>query len=83
MVTAILVDGAFYQRQAYLLFGEKTPQSRAIELTTYCNRHIKKEESRLYRIFYYDCPPSDKTVFHPLTQKTISLLKSPQYKWQT
>lgn len=83
MVTAILVDGAFYQRQSYLLFGSKTPQARAIELTTYCTRHIRKEDSRLYRIFYYDCPPSDKTVFHPLTQKTISLLKSPQYKWQT
>lgn len=83
MVTAILVDGAFYQRQSHLLFGSKSPQARAIELTTYCARHIKKENSNLYRIFYYDCPPSDKTVFHPLTQKTISLLKSPQYKWQT
>ena len=83
MVTAILVDGAFYQRQAFLLFGQKDPKARAIELITYCKRHIKKEHSDLYRIFYYDCPPSDKTVFHPLTQKTISLLKSPQYKWQT
>lgn len=82
MVTAILVDGAFYQRQAFLLFGQKDPKTRAIELITYCNRHIKKEHSDLYRIFYYDCPPSDKTVFHPLTQKTVSLLKSPQYKWQ-
>lgn len=83
MATVILIDGAFYQRQAYLLFGQKSPKDRAIELTTYCNRHISKEKSSLYRIFYYDCPPSDKTVFHPLTQKTISLLKSPQYKWQT
>ncbi len=84
MITAVLVDGAFYQRQAYSLFGSKTPTERAIELTTYCNRHIAKEKSSLlYRIFYYDCPPSDKTVFHPLTQRTISLLKSNQYKWQT
>lgn len=83
LTTAILVDGAFYLRQAHLLFGEKTPEDRAIELTTYCHRHIPKNENTLYRIFYYDCPPSDKTVFHPLTRKTISLLKSQQYKWQT
>lgn len=82
MITAILVDGAFYQRQAYLLFGEKSPKDRAIELIKYCRRHVAKEGGELYRIFYYDCPPSDKTVFHPLTQKTVSLLKSPQYKWQ-
>ena len=83
MSTAILVDGAFYQRQAYILFGQKTPRDRAYELTAYCKRHIQKEKGTLYRIFYYDCPPSDKTVFHPLTQRTISLLKTPQYKWQT
>lgn len=83
MSTAILVDGAFYQRRAHILFGQKTPQGRADELTKYCKRHIKEVNGTLYRIFYYDCPPSDKTVFHPLTQRTISLLKTPQYKWQT
>lgn len=57
--TAILVDGAFYRKRAYNLFGKKTPEERAKELSSYCHRHIKeeKEGATLYRVFYYDCPP--------------------------
>ena len=62
--TAILVDGAFYRKMAYTLFGDKTPSDRAKELSSYCHRHIKeeKEGATLYRVFYYDCPPSDKKI---------------------
>ena len=84
-VTAIMVDGGFYRKQAKKLFGEKTPKERAEELASYCRRHLKsdlKEETkRLYRIFYYDCYPSDKNVYNPLTQKTVNMSKSPLYKW--
>ena len=80
---AILVDGGFYKKRAKTLFGEKTPQDRADELVTYCFRHItdKSHKDELYRIFYYDCHPSEKMVYHPLTQKTIDLKKAPAYKW--
>ena len=37
--TAILIDGAFYQKREYALFGDKTPSERAQELSTYCHRH--------------------------------------------
>lgn len=80
-VTAILVDGGFYLRRAERLFGHKTPKQRAQELLTYCNRHIKKENSQLYRIFYYDCPPSEKVLFHPLTKETVNLAKTEKYQW--
>lgn len=33
--TAILVDGTFYRRRAYYLFGNKTPEDRADELVAY------------------------------------------------
>lgn len=84
IVTAILVDGAFYQRQAYALFGEKTPLERADELISYCNRHIKEghEKKFLYRIFYYDCPPSEKNVYHPLKGRTVNLKKTGEYAWK-
>lgn len=36
---------------------------------------------KLYRIFYYDCPPIGKVVYHPLTGKTIDYEKSETYKW--
>lgn len=37
---AILVDGGFYRRRAFNLFGDKTPGDRANELVAYCSRHI-------------------------------------------
>lgn len=81
---AVLVDSAFYQKQANALFGRKTGQDRANELVSYCNRHIKKNEDineYLYRIFVYDCPPSEKTVFHPLTGKSVNLKRTDLYTW--
>ncbi len=83
--TAILVDAAFYEKRATILFGKKEPEERADELVTYCNRHLKSEkehaEKYLYRIFVYDCPPSEKQVFHPLLQRTINLKKTALYEW--
>lgn len=86
---AILVDGAFYLRRANYLWGEKSPKDRAKELMQYCSRHYMpkqsnsypNEEKYLYRIFYYDCLPSAKKVYHPLLKKQIDLSKSNQYKW--
>lgn len=81
--TAILVDGGFYRKRAKLLFGHKSPAERAKELQEYCNRLLasKFENRNLYRIFYYDCPPSDKTIYHPLTKKSVNLKKSDEYAW--
>ena len=82
---AILVDGGFYRKRAEYLFGPKTPQERARELEEYCKRHLHTGRSKnyddLYRIFYYDCPPSEKQVYHPLLKKTVDLGKSSMYKW--
>lgn len=81
--TAILVDGAFYRKRAYNLFGKKTPEERAKELSSYCHRHIKEENegATLYRVFYYDCPPIDKQIYHPLLKRAIDLGKTADYAW--
>ena len=84
--TAILVDGGFYRKRAAQLWGKKSPEDRANELYAYCNAHIKdthelKDERYLYRIFYYDCAPLDKAVFHPLLQKNIIFKKKDTYQW--
>lgn len=83
ITTAILVDGAFYRKRAKLIYGEKTPKDRAKELNYYCMQHLhnKYDNRYLYRIFYYDCPPSDKNIYNPLTKKGEHLKKSPEYKW--
>lgn len=83
IVTAILVDGGFYRRRANRLFGEKSPEQRADEPMSYCRRHIKKSQSHLYRIYYYDCPPSEKVLFHPLTRKQINLAKTAEHDWMS
>ena len=77
--TAILIDGGFYRAVAYGIFGEKTPAERADELEHYCKSHLrdKHEERELYRIFYYDCLPSTKIVYHPMLKKQVNLSKSP------
>lgn len=83
MKTAILVDGAFYRNKANELFGEKSATERAKELFAYCLKHLESEhETReLYRIFYYDCPPLDKKIYHPLLKKDIDFGKSELYGW--
>ncbi len=84
--TAILVDGGFYRRRAQVLFGVKQPKERANELISYCRRHLKANHSEtrnLYRIFYYDCPPMTKKLYHPLLQKQIDYGKSALYVWMS
>lgn len=81
--TAILVDGGFYRRIAYSIFGDKSAEERAAELDNYCWQHIydNNEDRVLYRIFYYDCMPSSKMVYHPMLKQTVNLAKSPIYTW--
>lgn len=85
MNVAILVDGAFYLKRARYLWGPKTPQERAEELRKYCLRHLNFHNQRhdLYRIFYYDCPPMDKKVYHPLLKRTKDFSKSETFTWMT
>lgn len=81
--TAILVDGGFYRKRAKHLWGEHTPQETADGLITYVRRHLREHSHthELYRIFYYDCPPVDKQIYHPLHKRTINLAATPDYQW--
>lgn len=81
--TAILVDGGFYRKRVKNLYGKKSPEDAAKELHKYCMSLLKDkyEDRNLYRIFYYDCPPSDKVVYHPLTNKSVNLKQSDEYVW--
>lgn len=84
---AILVDGGFYRKRSKYLFGDKTAKERADELINYCNAHIKfrysNDKQTLYRIFYYDCPPYEKSIFHPFWKKNINLKKTDIYAWSS
>lgn len=83
VTTAILVDGGFYKKRAEHYCDSKSPKDRADELERFCHKLLEspRENRRLYRIFYYDCPPINKKVYHPLLDRTIDLGKTDSYKW--
>lgn len=83
--TAILVDGGFWRRKIVQYVGNEPPAAAADRLFRYCMQHIShsKEDCSLYRVLYYDCPPSEKKVYHPLLQRTVDLKKDSIYRWNT
>ncbi|MDR1915785.1 MAG: NYN domain-containing protein [Synergistaceae bacterium] len=89
MKTAILVDGAYFIYRARKIFGSLSPSELATRLQRYSCYHLPKEPSNistidknLYRIFFYDCPPLNKKMEHPLTKKQIDYSKSERAKWR-
>ncbi|MBB5887711.1 NYN domain-containing protein [Lactovum miscens] len=84
---AILIDGGFYRKVSNKVMGPKSSSGRADELYSYCNRHLSdknygiKTYDELYRIFYYDCQPSDKVIYNPLTHENVDFLKLESSKW--
>lgn len=81
---AILIDGGFYRRKAQYLWGEMKAKERAKDMISYCYKHLKDnygKEYDLYRIFYYDCPPMARTVFHPFLKRNVDFRHSDLYKW--
>ncbi len=90
--TAILVDGGFFRKVGKNLFDYKTPEEFAKILHSYCCRHLQQKKynhsdkkdrtyNELYRIFYYDCAPMKKNVYHPFLQKNIDFSQEPTYRW--
>jgi uncharacterized LabA/DUF88 family protein len=77
--TAILVDGDFYLRRHSAYFGKEAavdPEKVATDFWVHCMKHLDKEKDQLYRIFFYDCPPLEKRVHHPITKRSVNLSES-------
>lgn len=84
--TAILVDGGFYRTRGKICGLIKTSAiDSANDLIKYCNCHLADEAEvnprQLYRIFYYDCPPSGELVYHPYKKENVDLKETAVYKW--
>lgn len=80
--TAFLIDGGFFRKYCLNKWGSLPPRDVADKIQKICNAHLNYETPcELYRIFYYDCIPSGKKVYHPLQRKTIDLSITPQYRW--
>lgn len=84
MPTAVLVDGGFFLYRYRALRGSSTPDTAARDLHRMCLRHLRESEGtrKLYRIFYYDCPPLSKKVHHPISGKAIDLSRTETAQWR-
>ena len=72
MRVAVLVDGDFFLRRFRALSGKRGGAEMAEELRAYCVKHIDRESGeRLYRIFFYDCPPLEKKAHWPISGRAV------------
>ena len=84
MPTAILVDGDFFLRRFRYLRGNDTPQEVAKQLHWMCRQHLRDRERRrrLYRIFFYDCPPLAHKVHNPVSGQALDFSKTKTALWR-
>ncbi len=66
---AVLVDAGYVLKNLYRLL--KRQAATADEVYAFCLACVNKKEEDLLRIYYYDCPPYDKVVRHPVTGEKI------------
>lgn len=81
--TAILVDGGFFLKRYFDIHRDHAYDvARVIKfLRMHVNLHAPKD-NELYRIFYYDCVPSDKKVHNPVSKKAINFGKSDLFNFK-
>jgi uncharacterized LabA/DUF88 family protein len=83
--TAFLVDGGFFLTRYQRLKGNAPPRRVARSLHAMCLEHLRqlgRSKDRLYRIFYYDCPPLTKKVHNPISGQAIDFSKTPTAIWR-
>lgn len=80
MVTAILIDGAYFIRrfraiEPHNMYDAKRAAEQAFRWSV---AHLREGKTRneLYRIFFYDCPPLEKKLHNPISQKSIDFGQS-------
>lgn len=80
MISAILIDGAYFVRRFRAIEPHNAHNAkRAAELAfRWAVAHLSEGKRRheLYRIFFYDCPPLQKKLHHPVSGKAIDFAKS-------
>ncbi len=92
MPTAILIDGDFFLRRYRQIRGNNPPNIAAKDLLWMCHQHLHPRRKsnqglsipprKLYRIFFYDCPPLSKKAHNPITKKAIDFSKTPTALWR-
>lgn len=63
--TAVILDGGHVLYNLYKMLGKRHPL--ADDIVGFARGCLNKKEEELFRIYYYDCPPLETTVRHPLS----------------
>ncbi|PWK86790.1 NYN domain-containing protein [Fulvimonas soli] len=80
--TAILVDGAFFLARYRKVWADRDPNdARTVAKTVFgmALEHLKaldRPRDALYRIFFYDCPPLEKTLTKPISGETFDFART-------
>jgi len=84
VITAVLVDAAFFIKRARVIVGQQTSEECAKTLHKMALSHLTdgNRQARLYRIFVYDAPPADWKGHSPLTKKAVNFADSPTAQWR-
>lgn len=86
VVSAILVDAAFFLRRSRQIFGEAPPETTAKRLHRIALDHLNDDQgrriARLYRIFVYDAPPVIWRGHTPVSKIPINLGDSGTATWR-
>lgn len=75
---AVLIDGGFFIKRYNALYNQQRRKSAATVANDICKLAFKHagNENLLYRIFYYDCPPIEKRVHNPITNRCVNFATS-------
>jgi len=88
MKTAIFVDGAYFLRRFRNIYKTKDYRNPVVVTDTMyrmCIKHLKTRygiKSKLYRLFFYDCPPLEKRVHYPISNQCIVLGQTDEAKFR-
>ncbi len=78
---AVLIDGTFFLKRYRVVYqnGKNHTAAQIVKnLYNIAMRHVG--DSSLYRIFYYDCNPLEKTVCNPISKKNLTFSNTKQYR---
>lgn len=92
MPTAILIDGAFFIKRFRRIEPHNANNAqRAVEVAfRWAVAHLNEGNGRdgskirhdLYRIFFYDCPPLELKLHHPITKRSVDLKNSHEARFR-
>jgi len=77
---AILIDGGFVKKK---LFTQLSRHATAEDILTLCaqiNNSSQLANYELLRIYYYDAPPPNEAIAHPVSRKRLNLAATERFR---